>query len=84
MYTSHSASPVDPRSIAHSTEQACLLGFVVLTWSLMLIAVSLRFLARRLSRMALWYDDWLIMPAAVSQGFCPLSNHVYQHPSNTF
>ena len=65
MSESHPASLRDPRSITHSTGQACLLGAVVFTWSLMFIAVSLRFVARRLSKMALWYDDWFIMPAAV-------------------
>ena len=74
MSESHPASPLDPRSITHSTEHACLLGTVVSTWSLMLIAVFLRFVARRLSKMALWYDDWLTIPAAVCQCLCPLSH----------
>ena len=30
-----------------------------------LIAVSLRFLARRLTRVAFWWDDWLLLVAAV-------------------
>ena len=71
MSSSHPASPPHLRSITHSTQQASLLGAVVTTWSLMLIAVSLRFGARRLSKTTLWYDDWLIMPAAVRQGFVP-------------
>ena len=65
MSESNPASLRDPRSISHSTGHACLLGTVVFTWTLMFIAVSLRFVARLLSKMALWYDDWLIMPAAV-------------------
>ena len=84
MSESHPASLLDPRSITHSTGQTCLLGTVVSTWSLMLIAVSLRFVARRLSKIPLWYDDWLTMPAAVRQGFCPLSHHVYQQPRTIF
>ena len=42
-------------------------GVVVCMWSLMLIVVSLRFVARRLANAALWHDDWLIILAAV----CP-------------
>ena len=42
-------------------------GTVVFMWSLMLVVVSLRFVARRLAKSILWYDDWLIILAAV----CP-------------
>ena len=35
----------------------------------MLIAVSLRFIARRLSTMTFGYDDWLVIPAAVRPVF---------------
>lgn len=73
MSSSHPASPLGPRSITYSKAQACVLGTVISTWLLMLIAMSLRFVARRLSRMALGYDDWLIIPAAVCYVFCPLS-----------
>ena len=41
-------------------------GSVIPTWLIALIAVCLRFLARRLSKAGLWYDDWLVIPAAVS------------------
>lgn len=37
----------------------------------MLIVVSLRFLARRLSKAVLWYDDWLMIPATVRQSLIP-------------
>ena len=37
----------------------------------MLIVVSLRFVARRLSKTVLWYDDWLIIPATVRQSLVP-------------
>ena len=45
----------------------CIRGAVVFIWSLMLIVVSLRFVARRLAKAIFWYDDWLIILAAV----CP-------------
>ena len=40
-------------------------GSIIATWLIALIAVCLRFLARRLSKAGLWYDDWLVIPAAV-------------------
>ena len=46
-------------------------GVVVFMWSLMLIVVSLRFVARRLAKAALWHDDWLIILAAV----CPFPSN---------
>ena len=65
MSSSYSFSLPSAVSSTHSAEQARIRGTVVFTWSLMLIIVSLRFLARRLSRVGLWYDDWLIIPATV-------------------
>ena len=59
-------------------ERARLLGTIVSTWSLMLIIVSLRFVARRLSKAILGYDDWLIIPATVCQVFGPLSHYICQ------
>lgn len=41
-------------------------GSIIATWAIALIAVCLRFLARRLSKAGLWYDDWLMIPATVS------------------
>ena len=41
-------------------------GIIIATWAIALIAVCLRFLARRLSKAGLWYDDWLMIPATVS------------------
>ena len=39
---------------------------VLALWALTVIIVCLRFIARRLSKAGLWYDDWLIVPATVS------------------
>ena len=37
----------------------------IITWILALIAVALRFTARRLTHLHLWYDDWLVVVALV-------------------
>lgn len=41
-------------------------GIIILLWAIALIAVGSRFLARRLTKAGLWYDDWLMIPAIVS------------------
>ena len=41
-------------------------GIIILLWAIALIAVGFRFLARRLTKAGLWYDDWLMIPAIVS------------------
>ena len=65
---------------------------IIATWATALVAVYLRFLARRLSKAGLWYDDWLMIPATVShpsrddivESTTPLvqeddsSSHIYQ------
>lgn len=73
MSLSNPSTPLDQKSTTSSMEQARLLGILVFTWPLMLIIVSLRFVARSLSKAALWYDVWLRIPAAVRQVFGPLS-----------
>ncbi|KAF6237360.1 hypothetical protein HO173_004250 [Letharia columbiana] len=70
MSLSDSFSVPKASSSTHSAEQAHIRGTVVFTWSLMLIIVSLRFVARRLSKVGLWYDDWLIIPATLSATTC--------------
>ena len=55
---SDSSNPID--------ELRSLGGIIIAIWLIALIAVCLRFLARRLSKARLWYDDWLIIPATVS------------------
>lgn len=54
-------------------KQARLLGVLAFTFPLMLI-MSLRFVARRLSKAALRYADWLMIPAAGRQIFGPFSH----------
>ncbi len=79
-------SSSDPSSTLYTTpttqsmERARLLGTIISTWSLMLIIVSLRFVARRLSKAGLEYDDWLILPATVCQVLGPLSHYTCQWP----
>lgn len=41
-------------------------GVIIATWAIAIVIVCLRFLARRFSKAGLWYDDWLILPAIVS------------------
>ena len=41
-------------------------GSIIATWAFAVIAVGLRFIARRLSKARFWYDDWLVLPATVS------------------
>lgn len=71
MSSSNSVSVPSAASSTHSVEEARIRGTVIFTWSLMLIIVSLRFLARRLSKVGLWYDDWLILPATVCLSYIP-------------
>ena len=44
-----------------------MLGVNIATFCLAVIAIVLRFIARRLTRTALWWDDWLMLPAIVSR-----------------
>jgi hypothetical protein len=37
----------------------------IVTWALAVIAVSLRIVSRRMRKMRLWIDDWLIIAALV-------------------
>lgn len=47
------------------SEVARIQGSILATWTLAVIIVCLRFFARRLSKVGLWYDDWLMIPATV-------------------
>ena len=67
MSSSHPSDLLHATAATHSTEYSRLLGTNILMWSLMLIIVSLRLVARHLSKATLWYDDWLILPAIVCQ-----------------
>ena len=41
-------------------------GSALALWSYALFGLCLRFLSRRLSKAGFWYDDWLLIPAMVS------------------
>ena len=41
-------------------------GSVLALWFYAVLGVCLRLLARRLSKAGFWYDDWLLIPAIVS------------------
>ena len=41
-------------------------GSVLALWYYAVLGLCLRFLARRLSKAGFWYDDWLLIPAFVS------------------
>ena len=58
-----------------SNESAQIKGSIVATWALAVIAVCLRFTARRLSKAGFWYDDWLMVPATVSIPHIKLSSN---------
>ena len=55
------------------SELVRLQGSILATWALAVIIVCLRFLARRLSKAGLWYDDWLMIPATVCKPY--ITNH---------
>ena len=42
-------------------------GIASTTWFLAIIAVVLRFMARRMSKAGLWYDDYFMLIAPVHQ-----------------
>ncbi len=53
------------RSTFQHPETLAIRGSIIATWILAFIAVALRFIARRLSKAGLWYDDIMIIPALV-------------------
>ena len=55
-----------PEAELLTNENTLIKGSIIATWALAVIAVCLRFIARRLSKARFWYDDWLVLPATVS------------------
>ena len=47
-------------------EKGPIRGSALALWFYALLGLCLRFLARRLSKAGFWYDDWLLIPAIVS------------------
>lgn len=56
----------EPDDSTSTNENAIIKGSIIATWALAVIAVCLRFIARRLSKARFWCDDWLVLPATVS------------------
>jgi len=52
-------------TVNHESHQPAVIGAVTLTWVLLLMAFGGRLLCRRLLKMPLRHDDWLLMPAVV-------------------
>lgn len=48
-----------------ATQVPRILGVNIATFCLAVIAITLRFTARRLTHAAFWWDDWLMIPAIV-------------------
>ena len=55
------------------TQVPRILGVNIATFILAVIAISLRFIARRLTRLPYWWDDWLMLPAIVCWSECSIS-----------
>ncbi|KAL8821621.1 MAG: hypothetical protein Q9223_000364 [Gallowayella weberi] len=54
-----------PGTDLSATQVPRILGVNIATFCLAVIAIILRFTARRLTRAAFWWDDWLMIPAIV-------------------
>ncbi len=57
--------PPPPDVDLRDTQVPRILGVNIATFILAVIAISLRFTARRLTRLPYWWDDWLMLPAIV-------------------
>ena len=57
--------PPPPGLNLAETQVPRILGVNIATYVLAVIAVSLRFVSRRLVRSYLWWDDWLMVLALV-------------------
>ncbi len=59
--------------------QPGLLAALVTTYAAAVICVALRFLARRLTGIRLWYDDWFVFVALVCSSYSmTLQGYAYQ------
>ncbi|KAM0798769.1 hypothetical protein BDR22DRAFT_934515 [Usnea florida] len=56
----------DPSPYEYLNKSAQIKSIIITFFALAVIAVCLRFTARRLSKAGFWYDDWLIVPATLS------------------
>jgi hypothetical protein len=60
-----SLPPPPPGIDLAASKQPQTRGLIISTWVLALLAVALRFYARRISKAGFWWDDWLMIPALV-------------------
>ncbi|KAK1255860.1 hypothetical protein MKX07_008119 [Trichoderma sp. CBMAI-0711] len=68
-----SALPPPPAGInLHDDKRASIMATSIVTWALAVSAVVLRIVSRRMRKMRLWIDDWLILAALV-----PSCAHVF-------
>ena len=58
--------PPPPAVNLSENEQGEIIGAIVATWALAVIAVGLRYMSRRLAKARLWLDDFLIIPPLVN------------------
>lgn len=57
----------DSKPNLSDTYQPSIYAAAIITYMVATSAVILRFVARRLTNMKLWYDDWLVVVAWVRQ-----------------
>lgn len=57
--------PPPPDVDLGDTQVSRILAVNIATFMLAVIAISLRFTARRLTSLPHWWDDWLMLPAIV-------------------
>ncbi|MCJ1324218.1 hypothetical protein MMC10_000880 [Thelotrema lepadinum] len=61
-----SLPPPPPGLNIYESRQPAVEAAIFLTWAASLIVVGLRFTARKISIAGIWWDDWLILPAAAT------------------
>ncbi len=65
------ALPTPPPTVnLEDTQARRILGVNLATFVLAVMAIGLRFTARRLTRLPFWWDDWLMLPAIVGWRRC--------------
>lgn len=69
-----SLPPPPPGTDLAANQQPEIIGSIIATWVFAVIAVALRFFARRVSRAGFWWDDWLMLPALVRTRLQILAN----------
>lgn len=70
-----SLPPPPPGIDLAASQQPEIMGSIIATWAFAVIAVALRFFARRVSRAGFWWDDWLMIPALVNSFYSLAIGH---------